>query len=79
MEEVKIKEDKNVLVLNIPIGGFKIKEILLKLYEKEQINELYNIIYNLKKENNDLKINQNKLEERIKHLESFINDIYSWK
>jgi len=84
LEEVKVKEDKNVLILNIPIGGFKIKEILLNLYEKEkdekeQINELYNIVYNLKQENNDLKNNQSKLEERIKHLESFINDINSWK
>ena len=84
IEEVKIKEEKNILLLNIPLGGFKIKEILFNLSEKEkdekeQINELYNIIYNLKQENKDLKNNQDKLEERIKHLESFINDINSWK
>ena len=73
---------------------FKIKEIILTLNEKEkdekqQINDLFNIIYNLKQENNELKSNMKKLEERIKnmekleerikYLESFINDIYSWK
>ena len=40
---------------------------------------IFTIIYNLKKENNDLKANQIKLEERIKYLESFIDDINSWK
>ena len=102
--EIKIKEEQNIIIINIPIGGLKIKEILLTLNEKEkdekqQINDLFNIIYNLKQENNDLKTNiknleerlkkmekleervknTEKLEERIKYLESFINDINSWK
>ena len=60
------------------------KPILLNLNEKEknekqQISELFTIISNLKKENNELKSNQIKLEERIKYLESFINDINSLK
>jgi uncharacterized protein YfeS len=84
LKEVKIIEETNQIILSIPLGGYKIKEILLCLNEKvknekEQLNDLYNIIYNLKKENNDLKFNQQKLEERIKYLESFINDIQSWK
>ena len=82
--EIKISEEKNIIIINIPIGGFKIREILLTLNEKEkdekqQINDLFNVIYNLKQENNDLKTNMKKLEERIKYLESFINDINSWK
>ena len=92
--EIKIKEEQKIIIINIPIGGLKIKEILLALNEKEkdekqQINDLFNIIYNLKQENNDLKSNIKKLEERVKNvekleervkfLESFINDINSWK
>ena len=82
--EVKIKEEQNTIIINIPTGGLKIKEILLTLIEKEkdekqQINDLFNVIYSLKQENNDLKSNMKKLEERIKYLESFINDINSWK
>ena len=34
--EVKILEEKNIIIINIPIGGFKIKEILLTLNEKEK-------------------------------------------
>ena len=84
LEEVKIIEETNQIILCIPLGGYKIKEILLCLNEKiknekEQLNDLYNIIFNLKKENNDLKCNIKKLEERVNYLESFINDIQSWK
>ena len=83
LKDVKIIEEKNKIILTIPTGGLKVKEISLILNEKEldekqQINELFNIISNLKKENNELKINQKKLEERIQYLESFINDINSW-
>ena len=92
--EIKIKEEQNIIIIIIPTGLFKIKEIILTLNEKEkdekqQINDLFNIIYNLKQENNELKSNMikleervknvEKLEERIKYLESFINDINSWK
>ncbi len=84
IKEVKLIEEKGKIIINIPIGGKKMKPILLNLKEKEknekqQINELYNIIYNLKKENDDLKSNQLKLEERVKYLESFIEDIKSLK
>ena len=83
-EDVKITEETYQIILHIPLGGFKIKEILLCLDEKvkdekEKLNDLYDIITDLKQENNTLKSNQQKLEERIKYLESFINDIKSWK
>ena len=84
LKEVKIIEEQAKITINIPIGGTKMKPILLNLNEKEknekqQISELFTIISNLKKENNELKSNQIKLEERIKYLESFINDINSLK
>ena len=82
LKEVKIIEEQGKIAINIPIGGTKMKPILLNLNEKEknekqQISELFTIISNLKKENNELKSNQIKLEERIKYLESSLNDIKS--
>ena len=44
--------------------------------KKETVNELYDIINNLKKENKDLKENQKKLEEKLNLI---LNDIKSWK
>ena len=84
LNEIKIIEKTKLIIINIPTGSFKIKEIKLylnekEINEKEQIKELINSINKLKQENNDLKINQKKLEERIVYLESFIDDIISWK
>ena len=73
LKEIKINEEKNKIILTIPIGGRKIKDILLILNEKErdekqQINELFNIISILKKENNELKTNQFNLKKENNEL-----------
>ena len=67
-------EKENQIEINIPLFGARIKEIIFILNEKEKndkdkINELYDIISNLKQENKQLKENQKKLEENQKKLE----------
>ena len=66
-EEVKIAEETSQITIHIPLERLRVKEIELSLNEKqknekEQINDLYKII-------SDLKNNQKKLEEKIKELE----------
>ena len=83
-KEVKIIEEENKIIININVGGQKMKPILLNLNkkeknEKQQILELFDIISNLKKENNELKNNQLKLEEKIKYSESDINTLKEFK
>ena len=78
--EIKLIEKENQIEINIPLLGARIKEINFILNEKEKndkdkINELYDIISNLKQENKQLKENQKKLEENQKKLEEKINII----
>ena len=96
INEIKLIERKNQIEINIPLAGIRIKEINFILNEKEKnekekINELYDIISNLKKENKELKEKVEKLEENQKKLEEkvekkveeklnlILNDIKSWK
>ena len=74
INEVKLIEKKNQIEINIPLAGARIREIILILNEKEKnekekINELYDIISNLKKENKELKEKVEKLEENQKKIE----------
>jgi hypothetical protein len=78
--EIKLIEKENQIEINIPLLGARLKEINFILNEKEKndkdkINELYDIISNLKQENKQLKENQKKLEENQKKLEEKINII----
>ena len=59
MTEIKLLEDLNKLVINIPLEGKKIQDITLYLDLKmrnieEKYDELYNIILKLKNENDKL-------------------------
>ena len=72
-KEIKIFEDTNRIIINLPLEGIKIKDIILVLDKKikkneEKFEELYNLISILKTENNDLKQNQKNLEEKIEKL-----------
>ena len=89
INEIKLIEKKNQIEINIPLAGIRIKEIIFILNEKEKnekekINELYDIISNLKKENKELKEKFEKLEEKVEKkveekLNLILNDIKSWK
>ncbi len=73
LSQIKLLEETNKLIINIPLEGAKINKIILNLDSKikttdEKYDELYNIIIKLKKENNNLKINLQKNEEEINEL-----------
>ena len=60
LSEIKIREETNKILINIPLEGVKIKDIILSLDLKiksteEKYNQLYNIILKLKDEINELK------------------------
>ena len=82
--EIKFIEKENQIEINIPLLGARIKEINFILNEKEKndkdkINELYDIISNLKQENKQLKENQKKLEEKIKIILNEIKPLKEFK
>ena len=67
IKEIKIFEETNTLTINLPLEGIKIKDIILVLNKKiksndDKLEEVYNLITNLKTENKELK-------EKIKELE----------
>ena len=73
LSQIKLIEETNKLIINIPLESIKIKDIILELDLKmkttdEKYDELYNIIIKLKNENNNLKINLQKNEEEINEL-----------
>ena len=82
--EIKLIEKENQIEINIPLLGARIKEINFILNEKEKndkdkINELYDIISNLKQENKQLKENQKKLEEKINIILNEIKPLKEFK
>ena len=82
--EIKLIEKENQIEINIPLFGARIKEIIFILNEKEKndkdkINELYDIISNLKQENKQLKENQKKLEEKINIILNEIKPLKEFK
>ena len=82
--ELKLIEKENQIEINIPLFGARIKEIIFILNEKEKndkdkINELYDIISNLKQENKQLKENQKKLEEKINIILNEIKPLKEFK
>jgi len=82
--ELKLIEKENQIEINIPLFGARIKEINFILNEKEKndkdkINELYDIISNLKQENKQLKENQKKLEEKINIILNEIKPLKEFK
>ena len=82
--EIKLIEKENQIEINIPLLGARIKEIIFILNEKEKkdkdkINELYDIISNLKQENKQLKENQKKLEEKINIILNEIKPLKEFK
>ena len=82
--EIKLIEKENQIEINIPLFGARIKEINFILNEKEKndkdkINELYDIISNLKQENKQLKENQKKLEEKINIILNEIKPLKEFK
>ena len=67
IKEIKKLEETNTLIINLPLEGIKIKDIILVLNKKiknneEKFEEIYNLITNLKTENKELK-------EKVKQLE----------
>ena len=73
MSEIKLLEESNKLIINIPLESLKVKDIILYLDLKmrtseEKYNELYNIILKLKNENDKLQLTQKKNEEEINEL-----------
>ena len=73
ISEIKSLEETNKLIINIPLEGIKIKDIILYLNLKnktteEKYDELYSVIIKLKNENDKLKIAQKKNEEEINEL-----------
>lgn len=75
--DIKLIEKENQIEINIPLLGARIKEINFILNEKEKndkdkINELYNII-------SDLKQNQKKLEEKINIILNEIKPLKEFK
>jgi hypothetical protein len=82
--DIKLIEKENQIEINIPLLGARIKEINFILNEKEKndkdkINELYDIISNLKQENKQLKENQKKLEEKINIILNEIKPLKEFK
>ena len=82
--EIKLIEKENQIEINIPLLGARIKEINFILNEKEKndkdkINELYDIISDLKQENKQLKENQKKLEEKINIILNEIKPLKEFK
>ena len=82
--EIKLIEKENQIEINIPLFGARIKEIIFILNEKEKndkdkINELYDIISDLKQENKQLKENQKKLEEKINIILNEIKPLKEFK
>ena len=73
ISEIKLIEDKNKLIINIPLESEILKHIIFEINIKnktiqEKYDELYNMIIKLKNENNNLKKNLSKNEEEIKEL-----------
>ena len=73
LSEIKLLEELNKLIINIPLEGKKIKDIILYLDLKirttdEKYNELYDIILKLKNENDILQLAQKKYEEELNEL-----------
>ena len=82
--DIKLIEKENQIEINIPLFGARIKEIIFILNEKEKndkdkINELYDIISDLKQENKQLKENQKKLEEKINIILNEIKPLKEFK
>ena len=86
ISEIKLIEDKNKLIINIPLESEILKHIIFEINIKnktiqEKYSELYNMIIKLKNENNNLKKNLSKNEEEIKELKkmsiSYRSYIYS--
>ena len=69
LSEIKLLEESNKLIINIPLEGKKIKDIVLNLDLKmksidEKYNELCNIILQLKNENVKLQLAQKKMRKK---------------
>lgn len=73
LSDIKLLEETNKLIIDIPLESPIIKDIILEIKQKnqtieEKYDELYNMIYKLKNENNNLKGNLIKREEEINEL-----------
>ncbi len=83
-EEISFIEETDEIILIIPIkNNLQIKEILIKIKEKEKNNkdilndldEIFNKFYNLEKKNNRLKNKVNNIEKENIELKDKVNNI----